>query len=201
MPGTWAENLEERALTPQLEEIVQIDPGDFGQPGPEYGQKPKMTNIEARVLLGNDPGDKCAIEPAALGTTFGINRAFVPSFGQPSLLKAAARIATTMTTPMNPVFVATQHKTGAAKPFPSESGGGGGGGPAGGGPGGLAGSGPGVLRLDGPFGPQWFSRVEVATRLWLRRSRAKSFSADLEGNQSNHSRFVARESNCKQSQA
>ena len=35
-------------------------------------------------------------------------------------------------------------------------------------------------------------RVEVATRLWSRRSRAKSFGADLEGNQSNHSKFVAR---------
>ena len=35
MPGTWAENLEERALAPQLGEIVQIDPGDFGQPGPD----------------------------------------------------------------------------------------------------------------------------------------------------------------------
>ena len=149
MPGTWAENLEERALAPQLGEIVQIDPGDFGQPGLEYGQKPNMTNIEARVLLGNDPGDKCAIEPSALGTTFGINKAFVPSFGQLSLLKATARIATTMTTPMNPAFVATQHKTGAAKPFPSGSGGGGSGGI--GGPGGPAGgpSGPG----GGPGGP------------------------------------------------
>ena len=87
MPGTWAENLEERALAPQLEEIVQINPGDFGQPGPEYRQKPKMTNIEARVLLGKDPGDKRAIEPSVLGTTFGINKAFTPSFGQPSLLK------------------------------------------------------------------------------------------------------------------
>ena len=131
MLGTWAENLEERALAPQLGEIVQIDPGDFGQLGPEYRQKPKMTNIEARVLLGNDLGDKCAIEPSALGTTFGINRAFVPTFGQPSLLKAAARIATTMTTPMNLVFVATQHKTGTARPFPSGSGGGGGGGTGG----------------------------------------------------------------------
>jgi hypothetical protein len=24
-----------------------------------------------------------------------------------------------------------------------------------------------LLRLDGPFGPLWFARVEVATRLWL----------------------------------
>ena len=24
-----------------------------------------------------------------------------------------------------------------------------------------------LLRFDGPFGPQWFSRVEVATRRWL----------------------------------
>ena len=93
--------------------------------------------VTARVLLGNDLGDKHAIEPSALGTTFGINRAFIPSFGQPSLLKAAARITTTMTTPMNLVFVATQHKTGAAKSFPSGSGGGGGGGTGGlGGPGG-----------------------------------------------------------------
>ena len=29
MPGTWAEDLEARALGPQLEEIVQINPGDF----------------------------------------------------------------------------------------------------------------------------------------------------------------------------
>ena len=32
--------------------------------------------------------------------------------------------------------------------------------------------------------------VEVATRLWLRHSQAKSFSADLEGNASNYSKFV-----------
>ena len=103
-----------------------------------------MTNIEARVLLGNDPGDKCAIKPSVLRTTFGINRAFIPSFGQPSLLKATARIATMMTTPMNLVFVATQHKTRAAEPFPSRSGGGGGG--AGGGLGGPGGG------LGGPGG-------------------------------------------------
>jgi hypothetical protein len=29
MPGTWAEDLEARALGSQLEEIVQINPGDF----------------------------------------------------------------------------------------------------------------------------------------------------------------------------
>ena len=113
MLGTWVEDLEARALAPHLGEIVQIDPGDFGQPGPEYGQKPKMTNIEATVLLGNDPGDKCAIELFMLETTFGINKAFIPLFGQPSLLKAIARITTTLTTPMNPVFVAMQHKTSA----------------------------------------------------------------------------------------
>ena len=159
MPGTWAEDLEVRALAPQLGEIIQIDPGDFGQPGPEYGQKPKMTNIKARVLLGNDLRDKCAIEPSALRTTFGINRAFVPMSGQPSLLKTTARIATTMTTPINLVFVATQHKTGAAKLFPSGSGGGGRGGPAGGpggpgggpgGPSGLGGGRPGIgVNLEG----------------------------------------------------
>ena len=113
----WAEDLEARALAPQLGEIIQINPGNFGQLGPEYRQKPKMTNIKARVLLGNNPGDKCTIEPSVLKTTFRINRAFMPSFGQPSLLKVAARIATTMTTPMDLAFVATQHKTGAAQPF------------------------------------------------------------------------------------
>ena len=51
-----------------------------------------------------------------------------------------------------------------------------------------------MLWLDGPFGPQWFSRVEVATTM-VGRSRAKSFGADLEGNKSfNHSRFAAIES-------
>ena len=48
-----------------------------------------------------------------------------------------------------------------------------------------------MLRLDGPFGPRWFSRGEVATKRRLRRSRAESFDADLEGNKSNHSKFVA----------
>ena len=139
MPETWAEDLEARALAPQLGEIVQIDPGNFGQLGPEYGQKPKMTNIEARVLLGNNPGDKHIIELSMLRTTFRINKAFTPSFGQPSLLKATARITTMLTTLMNPVFVATQHKTGATQPFPAGSSGGGGGGTSG--PGGL-GSGP-----------------------------------------------------------
>jgi hypothetical protein len=123
MPGTWAEDLKARALALQLGEIVQIDPGNFGQPGPEYGQKPKMTNIKARVLLGNYPGDKCTIEPLALETTFRINKAFTSLFGQPSLLKATARIAMTLTTPMNSVFVAMQHKTGAAQPGSSGSGG------------------------------------------------------------------------------
>ena len=39
-----------------------------------------------------------------------------------------------------------------------------------------------------------FLRVEVATRRWSRRSRAKSFGADLGGNKSNHSKFEATES-------
>jgi hypothetical protein len=47
MPGTWAEGLEARALAPQLEEIVKIDPQDEGEWLPDYGQWPKMTNIEA----------------------------------------------------------------------------------------------------------------------------------------------------------
>ena len=48
-----------------------------------------------------------------------------------------------------------------------------------------------MLRLDGLGGPLWFSRVEVATRRGLQRSRAKSFGADLGGNKSNHLKFAA----------
>ena len=153
MLGTWAKDLEVRALAPHLGEIIQINPGDFGQPGPEYGQKPKMTNIKATVLLENDSGDKRAIELFMLGTTFGINKAFVSLFGQPSLLKATARITTTLTTPMNLVFVAMQHKTSATQPFPSRSGRGGAGSAGGpGGPGGgLGGSSSGSLG-GGPSG-------------------------------------------------
>ena len=46
-----------------------------------------------------------------------------------------------------------------------------------------------VLRFDGPFGPQWFSRVKVESRNKTKvgLSRAKSFGADLGGNKSNHS--------------
>jgi hypothetical protein len=112
MPGTWAENLEARALAPQLEEIVKIDPGDEGNWLPDYGQCPKMTNIKARELFKEDaPGVMETITQAALGTTVEFNKAFVPTFGKPSLTK---RITTTMTTPINPAYVATQHRSGAA---------------------------------------------------------------------------------------
>lgn len=160
MPGTWAVDLEQQALPEQMEQIAHIDPGDFGQPLLEYGQKPQMTNIEAKKLLKKEPpGTTPTITHAVLGMTSGLNVSFTPSFGQTSLLARAAKIATTLTTPVNLVYVATQHKSGAAWALPpgstnipigggggSNPGGGGGGNPGGGGssnPGGGGGGNPG----------------------------------------------------------
>ena len=175
MPGTWAADLEQKALSDQLEQIACLNPGDFGHPLPEYGQKPQMTNIEAKKLLENEPpGTTPTITCAALGTTSGVNLTFTPSFGQTSLLARAAKIATTLTTPLNPVYMATQHKTGAARALPlgstnvlsrgggsgnpggtggtSNPGGGGGGGNPGGGGNSGGGSGGGGPRGGGPRG-------------------------------------------------
>jgi hypothetical protein len=110
----WAEDLAIQALAPQLEDMAQIDPGDFGHPLPEYGQLPKMTNAEARELFKfqeDPPGVTKTMTKVALGTTSRVNRSFIPSFGETSLLKS--RIATALTTPINPAFVAPKHKMGA----------------------------------------------------------------------------------------
>jgi hypothetical protein len=148
MPGTWAEGLEARALMPQLKEIVKIDPGDEGEWLPDYGQLPKMTNIEARELFKEDtPGVTETITRAALRSTAGFNKAFVPTFGKASLTE---RIATTMTTPINPAYMATQHRTGAARPTCPATAGPSGGAPGGGGSGG--GGPPGGGGSGGPFG-------------------------------------------------
>jgi hypothetical protein len=112
MPGTWAENLEARALAPQLEEIIKINLRDEDELLLEYNQHQKMTNIKARKLFREDaPGVTETITHTALGTTAGFNKAFMPTFGKPSL---SERITTTMTTPINPAYIATEHKTKAA---------------------------------------------------------------------------------------
>ena len=51
-----------------------------------------------------------------------------------------------------------------------------------------------MLRLDRPFGPQWSfvdSGVRSRNKTGVGLLLAKSFSADLGGNKSNHSRFEA----------
>ena len=53
-----------------------------------------------------------------------------------------------------------------------------------------------MLRFDGPFGPQWSfvsSRVGSRNKTKVGLPLAKSFSADLGGNESNHSSFEAKE--------
>ena len=37
MPGQWGRNIHEEIAAQQLEEVVRLDPGDFGDPTPEYG--------------------------------------------------------------------------------------------------------------------------------------------------------------------
>ena len=38
MPGQWlGPDLEERTIAAQIGEVVKVDPGDFGEPEPEYG--------------------------------------------------------------------------------------------------------------------------------------------------------------------
>ena len=158
MPGTWAADLEQRALPEQLKQIVSIDSGDFGQLLPEYRQKPQMTNIEAKTLLEKEPPRMTpTITCAALGTTSGLNITFTPSFGQPSLLAKAAKIAMTLTTLMNPAYVAMQHRTGASRPLPPGStnipiGGSGGGNPSRGGSSGNPGRGGGGSNPGGGSG-------------------------------------------------
>ena len=81
MPGQWGRDLHEEIAAQQLEEVVTIDPGDFGDPVPEYGQLPRNTNAAARAVLREDPlGTTPTIAAAALGTTIGVNTAFTPSF-------------------------------------------------------------------------------------------------------------------------
>ena len=41
MPGQWlGPDLKERTIAAQIEEVVKVNPGDFGEPKPEYGQLP-----------------------------------------------------------------------------------------------------------------------------------------------------------------
>ena len=104
MPGQWGRNLHEEIAAQQLEEVVTIDPGNFREPMPEYGQLPKNTNAAARAVMREDPpGTTPTIAAAVLGTTIGVNTAFTPSFWKTGVAsRIGARIATTKTTPINP---------------------------------------------------------------------------------------------------
>ena len=117
MPGTWSgDDLEARALPAQMTDVIHIDPGDFEEPLPEHGQRPKMTNAEAQELFHTAPlGTTPTITKAVLGSTIGVNPLFVSSFGKPSLLQSW--IATTIIMPINPAYIATPHCTGATWPF------------------------------------------------------------------------------------
>ena len=140
MPGQWGHDLHEEIAAQQLEEVVTIDPGDFGDPMPEYGQLPKNTNAAARAIMREDPpGTTPTIAAAVLRTTIGVNTAFTPSFWKTGVAsQVGAQIATTKTTSINPAFVATAPYTGIAKALvPSGGSGGGSGGGRGGGGGGL----------------------------------------------------------------
>ena len=81
MPGEWGRDLHKNITTQQLEEVVRLDPGDFGDPAPEYRQLPQNTNAAARAILREEPlGTTPAIAAAVLGTTIGVNTAFTPGF-------------------------------------------------------------------------------------------------------------------------
>jgi hypothetical protein len=147
MPGHWGKDLEEVAISGQLEEVVKVALDDLFDPEPEYGQLPRNTNAAARAIFkAEPPGTTPTISHAALGGIIGVNKAFVPTFGQPSL--GPARIATTSTTGINPVYAATKPFSRIAKALaPTNptggSGTGGGGGGSGGGGGGSGGGGGG----------------------------------------------------------
>ena len=87
MPGEWGRDLHENIAAQQLE-VIKLDPGDFGDPAPEYRQLPQNTNAAARAVLREEPpGTTPAIAAAALGTTIGVNTAFTLGFwstGRPS---------------------------------------------------------------------------------------------------------------------
>ena len=140
MLGQWGCNLHEEIAMQQLEEMVTINPGDFGDPEPEYGQLPKNTNMATRAIIREDPPETTpTIVQAALGSTIGVNTAFTLSFWKSRVAShIGVRITTTKTMPINLAFVATAPYTGIAKALipgasGSSGGGSGGGGSSGGG--------------------------------------------------------------------
>jgi hypothetical protein len=105
-------NLEERTVAAQIEEVVRIDPGDFGQAEPEYGQLPQNVMAAAREIFKEDPpGTTPHISCAAIGSTIGVNLSFRP-WGVSAA--TAARIATTTTSVVNPVYTTAPHWMGIA---------------------------------------------------------------------------------------
>ena len=52
MPGQWLGlDLEERMIAAQIGEVVKVDPGDFGEPEPEYGQLPQNVMAAAKEIF------------------------------------------------------------------------------------------------------------------------------------------------------
>ena len=83
MLGGLMLDLEERMLVAQAESVVKMDPGDFGDPLPEYGQKPLMTMAAGKEAARSRPASPAPlIGTGALGTTPGINPAFTGGKGK-----------------------------------------------------------------------------------------------------------------------
>ena len=96
MPGQWlGPDLEERMIAAQIGEVVKVDPRDFGEPEPEYGQLPQNVMAAAKEIFREDPpGTTPQISATAIGSTIGVNPSFRP-WGASAA--TAARIATTTT--------------------------------------------------------------------------------------------------------
>ena len=97
-------DLEERMIAAQIGEVVKVDPGDFGEPEPEYGQLPQNVMAAAKeIFQENPPGTTPQISATAIGSTIRVNPSFRP-WGASAAM--AARIATTTTSVVNPVYTA-----------------------------------------------------------------------------------------------
>ena len=108
MPGQWLGlDLEERTIAVQIGEIICINPGDFGDPEPEYSQLPQNVMATAKEIFREDPpGMMPQISSAAIGSTIRVNPSFRP-WGASAA--TAATIATTTTSVVNPVYPAAPH--------------------------------------------------------------------------------------------
>ena len=113
MPEQWLGlDLKERTVAAQIGEVIRIDPGDFRDPEPEHGQLPQNIMAAAREIFREDPpGTTPEISSAAIGSTIGVNPSFRP-WG--ASVATAARITTTTTSVVNPVYTMAPCWTGIA---------------------------------------------------------------------------------------